>query len=279
MDNEERKVDTMKFNIALCQMKGSVDKEDSKKTAAAFIREAAEGGADIVTLPEMWNCPYATENFRKYGETAEGDTVEFLSRQAAEHGIYLVGGSIPELDGDKVYNTAFAFDKKGEKIARHRKAHLFDIDVKGGIRFMESDVLSPGDTATVFDTEFCKVGLAICYDIRFPELSRTMALRGAELIILPGAFNMTTGPAHWELSVRARALDNQVYFAACEPARDETASYTAWGHSTVADPWGEVIATTGHEEAIVRAEIDLEKVRAIREQLPLLRHRREELYD
>lgn len=266
------------FRIGLCQMKGSFDKRESMRTAEKFIREAAEHGAQVISLPEMWNCPYANEYFREYGEPADGPTVEFLSRLAAELGIYLIGGSIPELEGDEVYNTSFSFDKKGTLIGRHRKVHLFDIDVKDGIRFMESDTLTAGEDMTVLDTEFCKIGVAICYDVRFPEWFRKMALAGAELIVLPAAFNMTTGPAHWDLTMRARALDNQVYFAANSPARDETAPYQAYGNSCIASPWGEFIAHTDEKESIVYGDIDLERVTAIRQQLPLLKHRRETLY-
>lgn len=266
------------FKIGLCQMKGSFDKNESMKTAESFIREAAENGAEVISLPEMWNCPYSNDYFRKYAEKADGKTVSFLSKLAAELGIYLIGGSIPELDGDKVYNTSFSFDRSGNVIGKHRKVHLFDIDVKGGIRFMESDTLTAGKDMTVIDTEYCKIGIAICYDVRFPEWFRKMALAGAKLIILPAAFNLTTGPAHWDLTMRARALDNQVYFAANSPARDEEGPYQAYGGTCVADPWGEFVSHADENECIVYADIDLDRIESIRQQLPLLKHRREELY-
>lgn len=268
----------MKFSIALCQMAVSEEKKENCRRAEKWVQRAAEAGADIVTLPEMWNCPYSNDYFRPYAEPEDGDTVAFLSRMAQKYHLILVGGSIPELDQGNVYNTSFIFDASGTRIGKHRKAHLFDIDIKGGIRFMESDTLRPGDHATVVDTALGKIGVAICYDVRFPELSRRMALMGAELIVLPAAFNMTTGPAHWELSMRARALDNQVYFAACSPARQENSVYEAWGHSMVTDPWGQVVAETGIGEDLVLAEIDTGYEAQIRQQLPLLRHRREELY-
>lgn len=266
------------FKIGLCQMKGSFDKQESMKTAEKFVREAAANGADVISLPEMWNCPYSNDYFREYAEKADGKTVEFLSGLAADLGVYLVGGSIPELDGDKVYNTSFSFDRSGNVIGKHRKVHLFDIDVKDGIRFMESDTLTAGCDMTVIDTEFCKIGVAICYDVRFPEWFRKMALAGAKLIILPAAFNMTTGPAHWDLTMRARALDNQVYFAANSPARDENGPYQAYGGSCVADPWGAFVAHADEKECIIYADIDLDRVESIRQQLPLLKHRRENLY-
>ena len=266
------------FKIGLCQMKGSFDKKESMAIAERHIREAAGNGAQVISLPEMWNCPYSNDYFRQYAEAEDGETVKFLSDLAAKLGIYLVGGSIPELDDDKVYNTSFSFDKSGNIIGKHRKVHLFDIDVEGGIRFMESDTLTAGKDMTVIDTEFCKIGVAICYDVRFPEWFRKMTLAGAKLIMLPAAFNMTTGPAHWDLTMRARALDNQVYFAANSPARDETGPYLAYGGSCIASPWGDFISHADENECIVYGDIDLDHVEAIRQQLPLLKHRREELY-
>jgi omega-amidase len=268
----------MTFQLALCQMKVGMDKNANLAAAESMIREAAGKGAGMVALPEMFNCPYSNKYFRDYAETEKGDTVQFLSSLARELKIYLVGGSIPELDNGNVYNTSFSFDKDGNVIGKHRKIHLFDIDVKGGIRFMESDTLTPGNSMTVFDTEFCKVGVAICYDVRFPELFRRMTLAGARLVILPGAFNMTTGPAHWELTMRARALDNQIYFAAVSPARDIEGPYQAYGNSCIATPWGEFCGKTDYQESIVSADLNLDFVDSIRDQLPLLKHRKPELY-
>ncbi|MEL7655012.1 MAG: carbon-nitrogen hydrolase family protein [Bacillota bacterium] len=268
----------MKFQLALCQMNVVMDKKQNLETAGAMIRKAAEKGAKVVALPEMFNCPYSNKFFREYAEGQNGETVQFLSSLAEELKIYLIGGSIPELDQDNVYNTSFSFDKEGKIIGKHRKAHLFDIDVKGGIRFKESETLTPGDSMTVFDTEFCKIGVAICYDVRFPELFRKMTLAGVKLVILPGAFNMTTGPAHWDLTMRARALDNQIYFAAVSPARDVGGPYQAYGNSCVTTPWGEFCGKTDYRESIVYAELDMDYVEEIREQLPLLKHRKPALY-
>ncbi len=266
------------FKIGLCQIKGSFDKKESMENAEAHVKEAAAEGAEIISLPEMWNCPYSNEYFARYAEREDGRTVEFLSRLAAYLGVYLIGGSIPEEDGGKIYNTSFSFDRRGNIIGKHRKVHLFDIDVRDGIRFMESETLTAGEDMTVIDTEFCKVGVAICYDVRFPEWFRKMALEGAKLIVLPAAFNMTTGPAHWDLTMRARALDNQVYFAANSPARDENGPYVAYGNSCIAGPWGDFIAHGDEKEQIVYGDIDLDYEDSVREQLPLLKHRRPELY-
>lgn len=266
------------FKIALCQIAGSADKELNKAKAEKFIREAAEGGAQIVCLPEMWNCPYSNDYFRKFAEPENGETVAFMSKIAKNLGIYLIGGTIAEIDDDKVYNTAYCFDREGKLIGKHRKVHLFDIDVKGKIRFMESDTLTAGDSLTVIDTEFCKVGVAICYDVRFPDWFKNMALAGAKIMFLPAAFNTTTGPAHWDLLMRTRAMDNQVYFAACAPARDDNGIFKAYGNSCVAGPWAEFVAHADEKECVLFADIDLDHVDSIREQLPLLKHRREALY-
>ncbi len=267
------------FKIALCQMATFMDKEDNKAKAKKLVEKAAANGAQVVVLPEMWNTPYSNNYFRPFAEPQDGPTVRFLSDLAKNNDIYLIGGSISELDDGKVYNTSYSFDRQGNIIGKHRKVHLFDIDVEGGIRFMESDTLTAGDKTTVIETEYGKIGVAICYDVRFPELSRNMALAGAKLIVLPAAFNMTTGPAHWDLTMRARALDNQVYFAACSPARDEDGVYVAYGNSCIASPWGEFVAHAEDKETIIYGDIDFDYVDSIRQQLPLLKHRKTDLYN
>ena len=268
----------MIFQLALCQMKVAMEKKQNLAAAEVMIREAAEKGSHVIALPEMFNCPYSNKYFREYAEEDGGETVRFLSSLAKELKIYLIGGSIPEFEDDKVYNTSYSFNKEGDTIGKHRKIHLFDINVTGGIRFMESETLTPGETVTILDTEFCRIGVAICYDVRFPELFRKMTLAGAKLVILPGAFNMTTGPAHWDLTMRARALDNQIYFAAVSPARDTQGPYQAYGNSCVVNPWGEFSGRTDARESIVYAKIDLDYVEEIRDQLPLLKHRRPASY-
>jgi predicted amidohydrolase len=259
-------------------MKTGNDKRKNIDHAKEMIESAMKGDPQIVVLPEMFNCPYQNEYFPKFAEEYPGDTSIEMSVLAKKHGIYLVAGSIPEIEDGKVYNTCYVFGKDGTLVGRHRKMHLFDIDVDGGVYFKESDTLTAGDEVTVVDTDLGKIGIAVCYDIRFPELSRMMALEGAEVIILPAAFNMTTGPAHWELSVRMRALDNQLYFIGAAPARCDDASYVAYGNSRVSDPWGEIIAEADASECIIYAEIDRDKIGSIREQLPLLAHRRTDIY-
>lgn len=267
------------FCLAVCQMHVKDNKESNIRRASAMLEEAARKGAHMAVLPEMFNCPYDNRKFPEYAEElADSFTAKALGAKARELGIGVVAGSIPEKEGERIYNTSLVLDAKGNILARHRKMHLFDIDVPGKITFKESEILSAGKEVTVVETEWCKLGVAICFDIRFPELSRLMALQGAELIVLPGAFNMVTGPAHWEILMRTRALDNQVYLAAASPARDTAASYIAYGHSMVVSPWGEILQKAGEGEEIITVRMDPAEIERVRKELPLLRQRREDIY-
>jgi len=263
---------------AMLQMNVVRDKSENLRHARELLLQLAGADVDLAVLPEMFCCPYANECFRSYGEEAGGEAWQMLSRTAAELGIYLVGGSIPELEGERVYNTSFVFDRTGHQIARHRKAHLFDINVTDGQYFRESDTLSHGNEITVFDTDFGRVGLCICFDMRFQELVKAMGDHGAELIVVPAAFNMTTGPAHWELMFRQRAVDNQLFTMGVAPARNERESYVSYANSILADPWGTVIARAGSGEEVLVAEIDLKRCESVRQQLPIRNARRNELY-
>jgi omega-amidase len=284
-----------KTRIALCQMPVSADKAENLITAQSYLDRAAAAGARLAVLPECFNCPYDTSKFAKYaekvgevgGDSASSPTVLMLRAAARDSGMYIVGGSFPEVCEDgSIYNTSVSVSPAGAVIAKHRKVHLFDVDCSatGGIVFKESDALSAGDRMTVFDASALakdlRVGVGICYDIRFPDLSMAMA-RGsdARLLVFPGAFNMTTGPAHWELLARARAVDNQTFVAICSPARwDDTASYTPWGHSTIVDPWGQIVATTGSAPDIVLADLDFPRVDQVRASIPTAQQRRPDVY-
>lgn len=267
-----------KIRITMIQalLRGSAEERGAR--VRELVGQAAAQGTDLVTLPEIWNGPYQQDLFPGFAESRFGPSWQLLSHLAARYGIWLSGGSIAEREDGKVYNTAYVFDRSGNEVARHRKMHLFDINVTGGQHFMESQTLSAGSQVTVFDTEFCKMGLCICYDARFPELFRLMVDGGAKLILVPAAFNMTTGPAHWELLFRQRAVDNQVFCVGTSPARDEAASYRAWGHSIVTDPWGRIVTQLEEGEALRTVELDLELADQIRAQLPLLAHRRKDVY-
>ena len=266
------------LKVGLIQMKVHNDKEENLLRAANLIKKISSEKPDIVILPEMFSCPYITSNFPIYAEE-EGDySYNFLSNIAKENNIYLVAGSIPEIDNNKIYNTSYVFNRYGEKIGKHRKVHLFDIDIKGKQTFKESDTLNAGDEVTVFDTEFGKIGLCICYDFRFPELTRLMVNKGAKAIIVPASFNMTTGPAHWHVMFRSRAIDNQVYTIGCSPARDYNSSYISYGHSLIVSPFGEILYELDDKEDMITYSIDLDYVDKVREELPLLYHRRNDLY-
>lgn len=267
-----------KLKIAVCQLRTELQKEQTVKKAERMVREAAQNGAQIVCLPEMWSCPYSKDYFHAFADAENGETQREMSRWARENGIILVGGSIPEKAGDKLYNTCFVYDKTGAQIARHRKVHLFDVDIEGGVSFKESNSFAAGDSVCVFDTEYGKMGAIICFDIRFPELVRATANRGAQVIFCPAQFNMTTGPLHWELSIRARAMDNELYFVGASAARFEGFDYECWGHSTVAGPFGMVEKTCDETEQILYCDIELDKLSSVRRQLPTFLHLREDVY-
>ncbi len=266
------------FKLSICQIGPVGDKKANLSRAGRMISDAARD-ADLVVLPEMFNCPYQADLFRSFAESwPGGDTLAMLAGAARDNGVLLAGGSIPERDGDRIYNTCFVFGPDGSLLGRHRKMHLFDVRLAGGIDFQESATIAAGDQVTVLDTGKINLGLAICYDMRFPELFRLLTLQGAQLIVVPGNFNLVTGPAHWELLARARAVDNQVFLAAASCARDQASTYISYGHSLVVDPWGTVLARAGEGEQILRAELPLEELDRVRSSLPLLRHRRTDLY-
>ncbi|KDN51742.1 hypothetical protein RSAG8_00290, partial [Rhizoctonia solani AG-8 WAC10335] len=286
------------FRLSLVQLGGTgADKAANLVHAKEMVLKAAQPvdgkKTDLIVLPECFNSPYGHMHFPTYAETigynpgeaydvsaSKSESIKALSQMAKGTGIWLLGGSIPERDESdgKLYNTATVYNPQGELVAIHRKVHLFDIDIPGGITFKESETLSGGTKLTSFETEFGAIGLGICYDVRFPEMAMIAARKGCVAMIYPGAFNLTTGPLHWELLQRARAVDNQIYVAMCSPARDMSAGYHAWGHSMVVDPMGKVISTTEHEEAIIHADIDPEVIRKTRSGIPVTVQRRFDVY-
>lgn len=267
------------FRAALIQSRVGKNRTENLENAARLIGEAKKGGAKLIALPECFNSPYGTKFFNEYAESIpNGPTCQMLSKAAKDHSIYLVGGTFPEVENNKLYNTCTVWNPEGKLLVKYRKMHLFDIDIPGGITFKESDVLHAGNELVTFDFEGVKIGLGICYDMRFEELAKLYRLQGCELLIYPGAFNMTTGPIHWELLQRARALDNQVYVFAISPARNEQ-GYIAWGHSQITNPWGKVTAQAGNEEEIIYDDIDLAQCDKIRQQIPIFNQRRTNIYD
>ena len=268
---------TETLKIALCQLRTELVLGETLDKAASLVREAAANGARIVVLPEMFSCPYSGRYFHRFAAMGHEPILEKLSAWAAENGVLLVGGSIPESADGTLYNSSFVFGPDGRQLARHRKVHLFDVDIPG-MRFRESNTFGRGDEITVFDSPFGRFGLAVCFDVRFPELFRAMAERGAQMVFLPAQFNLKTGPMAWELLLRARAADNQLFVAACAAARYVSFDYECWGHSTVTDPFGRVLASCDETEQILYAEPDFSLVSEARRQIPTITALREDLY-
>ncbi len=267
------------IKIASLQTKVYEDKYENIEKLAEVIASGAADGADIISLPEMWNCPYQTENFPVYAEPEQGDSWLALSTIARKNNVYVVGGTVPELGEDgNVYNTSYVFDREGRQIGKHRKVHLFDIFVHGEQVFKESDTLTGGDTFSIFETEWCSMAVNICFDIRFPESSRIPAINGAKVIFNPASFNMTTGPAHWELGFRQRAIENQVYMVGTAAAQDPEAGYIGYGHSIITDPWGKVVMQMDEKEGSTVTEIDLDYIEEVRAKLPFMSARRTDIY-
>lgn len=278
------------LNIALIQLKAGSDKAANLTKVTKFIENAVKtttvGKLDLVMLPECFNSPYAVDQFRNYAEEIpSGDTTKLLASLAKKHGIFIIGGSIPEVDqaDDKIFNTSLTFSPAGEIIAKHRKVHLFDIDIPGGITFKELVTLSAGNKSTVFKLgEFGNAGLGICYDIRFPELAMIASRNpyNSFAMFYPGAFNTTTGPLHWHLLAKARAVDNEMFTVLCSPARDvEGGGYQAYGHSLVVDPYGAIVAEAGEGEEILFANLDKDLLPKVREGIPVHYQRKFDVYD
>ncbi|OAA57720.1 nitrilase family protein (Nit3) [Cordyceps fumosorosea ARSEF 2679] len=283
-----------RVTIACVQMAAGADKAANLSRAASLVsRAASTTGAKIVVLPECFNSPYGTNFFATYAEPLprspasqpppadEAPSYHALAAMARDASVFLVGGSVPEREAatGRLYNTSLTFGPDGALLAAHRKVHLFDIDIPGKIAFKESEVLSAGDALTLVDLPgIGTIAVAICYDVRFPELATVAARRGAFALVYPGAFNLTTGALHWELLARARAVDNQLYVAVCSPARDMAASYHAWGHSMVVSPMAKVLAEAQEDEAIISAELVSEEIEEARRNIPLRTQRRFDVY-
>ena len=269
-----------KIKIASIQMKVLDDKYDNIEHLAELIGDGAADGADIISLAEIWNSPYQTDLFPVNAEPEQGDTWLAMSTITRKNGKYIGGGSGPELGEDgKIYNTCYVFDREGRQIGKHRKVHLFDIYAHGEQVFKESDTLTAGDRFDTFETEWCIMAVNICFDIRFPESSRIPALAGAKVIFNPASFNMTTGPAHWELAFRQRAVENQVYMVGTADAQNPDAGYLSYGHSIITDPWGRILMQMDEKEGCNITEIDPDYVEEVRQHLPLLSARKTDVYD
>lgn len=250
------------------------NKSRNLDVAKAGIEKLAGDGAGLVILPELFNFLGPDNEKPANAETMDGPSLRMLREKAKELKINIHGGSLLIKNGDQIVNRTVVFNRIGDEIARYDKIHMFDVETSDGTVYRESDIVSPGSETVTFDCEGIKVGLSICYDLRFPELFRKLSEKGASLIILPAAFTLMTGKDHWETLIRARAIENVCYFAACGNWGPCPPQYNSWGHSMVVDPWGTVISQAGDKETTIMAELDLDYLTAIREKLPALQHRK-----
>jgi deaminated glutathione amidase len=269
-----------RIRVACVQMTSRRDKAANLETAERLLAQAAATGADVVVLPEKWNAIGDTGVLHAAAEPLEGgESVEAMARWARQNGVTLVGGSITERrDGrEKLSNTSLVFDPEGNLIAAYRKIHLFDVEV-GGVTYLESEAEEPGDEPVVADVEGWRIGLSVCYDVRFPELYRILALEGAELLTVPAHFTTPTGKDHWHVLLRARAIENQAYVAAAAQVGETLPGKPAYGRSLIADPWGTVLAQAPDVQTVVTAELDRTRLREIRAKLPSLANRQPDAY-
>jgi len=268
------------FKASAVQLSAGPDKEANLAATRALVASAAAAGASLVVLPEVfaWRGPQDREP--EMAEPLSGRIGTFASELARGLRIWLIAGSILETADDassqrKCYNTAALFTPDGTLAASYRKIHLFDVDVEGHIQVRESKTRLAGDASCCVDTDLGRMGIAICYDLRFPELFRQLSAAGAEFMVLPSAFTAPTGRAHWHALVRARAIENQCYFIAPNQFGASTMGFENYGHSLIVDPWGDVLADAGPGgPCVITAELDARELARIRSELPALSHRR-----
>jgi len=268
------------LRVGLVQMNSRSDKEANLATAERLIDEAAEKGARLVGLPEYVSYLGPKELHEENAEPIPGPTTERFAARARQHGIYLLGGSILERSDTPgmYYNTSTFFNPRGELLATYRKIHLFDIDISGNVSANESATILPGDHVVTVEMDGHTLGLSICYDLRFPELYRLLALDGAEVLFVPAAFTLFTGKDHWHTLLRARAIENQCYVLAPAQIGPHDPHAQCYGHALVADPWGTVIADAPNHEGVVIADIDFDYLKQVRAQVPSLANRQPNAY-
>ena len=269
-----------RLRVAGVQMNSSGSKPDNLERMEALVARAAATGADLVLLPEKWNGLGSHEILHEVAEPLDGgETVDAMAGWARRHGITLVGGSIAERrEGrEKLSNTCIVFDADGEIAAVYRKIHMFDVEV-GGHVYRESEAEEPGEGPVVCTAEGWALGLTVCYDLRFPELYRILAVEGAELVTVPAAFTLFTGKDHWELLLRARAVENQCYVVAANQWGVHAEGKASYGRSMIVDPWGVVLAQAHDGDAVVSAELDRARLEDVRRSLPSLANRQPAAY-
>jgi predicted amidohydrolase len=268
------------LRAAVVQLNSNGDKARNLAVAERLVRAAAADGAELVALPEKWNLLAAGEEIAAGAEALDGPSLGAARGWARELGIHLLAGSIAERGadpGDKSFNTSVLIGPDGTDLAAYRKIHMFDVEA-GGVAYRESDHEQPGEEIVTASLDGLELGLTVCYDLRFPELYRILAVRGARLIAVPSAFTATTGRDHWQPLLRARAIENQLFVLAPNQVGEAPPHYSSHGRSALVDPWGVVLATAPDEECFVAAELDLAAQERVRERLPSLANRRPEAY-
>jgi predicted amidohydrolase len=266
------------MRVAVCQLSGAGDVHANVATALALVTEAARGGAELVVLPELFAKYGSQREMRETAEPVGGPISTALADAARTHAAWLLGGSICEIEGDRVWNTSLLFDPSGEVVARYRKIHLYDVQLPGQRPIRESALFTPGEQLVTHDAGDVRLGLSICYDLRFPELYRGLVVAGATALAVPSAFQAVTGAAHWEPLLRARAIEDQCYVLAAAqwgPWGPGEAGHRTYGHAMIVDPWGTLVAeAAGEGDAVLLADLDPAEVRRVRATLPALGHRR-----
>jgi predicted amidohydrolase len=266
----------MTYLVAAIQVSAGPDKSANLERAERLVRLAAARGANLVALPEVFNWRGRRTDERATAESLGGESLARMAGLARELGIHLVAGSITELaEGQpRNYNTSTLFGPDGSLLGVYRKIHLFDVDLPGRVTIRESDAKLPGTEVVSVSTAIGQIGLTVCYDIRFPELYRSLVFGGAQIITVPSAFTFPTGEAHWEALLRARAIENQVYIVAPAQFGPNVHGFSDYGNSMIVDPWGRVLARAADQEGVVVAPIDLEYLARVRRELPSLTHAR-----
>ncbi len=269
------------MRVAAVQLNSNGDKARNLAAAEQLVRAAAADGAELVALPEKWNLLASGEDLTVGAEALDGPSLSAARSWVRELGIHLLAGSIAERVDDEssggVFNTSVLVGPDGADIATYRKIHMFDVEA-GGVAYRESEYEQAGGEIVSATLDGVELGLTVCYDLRFPELYRILAVRGARLIAVPSAFTAATGRDHWDVLLRARAIENQAFVVAPNQVGEAAPHYSSYGHSAIVDPWGVVLATAPDEECFVAAELDFAAQERIREQLPSLANRRPQAY-
>jgi deaminated glutathione amidase len=267
------------MRVAAVQLNSTDDKGRNLEVAARLVRAAAADRAELVCLPEKWTVLGDSEALQNGAEPLDGPSLSAARGWARELDIHLLAGSIAErVEGqDRLSNTSVLIGPQGEDLAVYRKIHMFDVEVEG-VTYRESENEEAGDEIVVAPLAELQLGLSVCYDLRFPELYRILAVRGAQVVGVPSAFTSPTGRAHWEILLRARAIENQLFVIAANQIGKAPPHYDSYGHSMIVDPWGEVLAEAPDQECFVAADLDLEREEQVREKLPALANRRPAAY-